>query len=101
MYTSGSTGVPKGVMISHRSIVNYSCYAARRFEVQQGEGSAVVSSLGFDLGLTGFYPPLLSGKAVRIGGDGRQMGALLEEGEIRDLAPLKLTPSHLQMLLRM
>jgi len=100
MYTSGSTGQPKGVMVEHRNLVNYTYQAVQRFEVALGSGSLIGTSLGFDLALTGLYPPLVCGKPVRLFADTQDLQglstALLSS---RDLAPVKLTPSHLTALL--
>jgi amino acid adenylation domain-containing protein len=99
IYTSGSTGRPKGVMIEHRSIVNYAQFVVRRFGVDEGGGALVGTSLNFDLGLTGLYPPLLCGRPVHLCGDANDPSSWrrhLDAGSL--LAPVKLTPSHLAML---
>ncbi len=99
IYTSGSTGRPKGVMVEHRSIVNYALHIVRCFGVEEGGGALVGTSLNFDLGLTGLYPPLLCGRPVRLCADGNDPAAwrrYLAAGE--RLSPVKLTPSHLAML---
>ena len=100
MYTSGSTGQPKGVMVEHRNLVNYTYQAVQRFDVARGTGALIGTSLGFDLALTGLYPPLVCGKPVRLFADTQDLqglGAALLSS--RDLAPVKLTPSHLTALL--
>jgi amino acid adenylation domain-containing protein len=99
IYTSGSTGTPKGVMIEHRSIVNYVLHASRQFDVASGGGSLVCTSASFDLMLTGLYPPLLCGRAVRMCTEEHGVPALAKEvKQCSSLAPLKLTPSHLWLL---
>jgi len=99
IYTSGSTGKPKGVMVEHRNIVNYAVHIARQFDVDAGEGSLVCTSISFDLMLTGLYPPLLCGRAVRLCPDERGLPALTAELlKCTNLSPLKLTPSHLGLL---
>ncbi|HEX3757326.1 MAG TPA: amino acid adenylation domain-containing protein [Kofleriaceae bacterium] len=99
IFTSGSTGRPKGVMIEHRSIVNYASHVARQFDVAGGDGALIFTSFQFDLTLTGVYPPLVCGRALRLCPEGNDLAAwragLLAAS---NLAPVKLTPSHLALL---
>ncbi len=66
IYTSGSTGKPKGAMITHGGLSNYLQWAAENYRVGEGTGSAVHSSLSFDLTVTSLYVPLLAGKTVHL-----------------------------------
>jgi amino acid adenylation domain-containing protein len=99
MFTSGSTGRPKGVMVEHRGVVNYALHTLRQQDHEAGDGSLILTSLSFDLALTGLYPTLLSGKTVRLGSPGQDLDAWRRQLlAATNLAPLKLTPSHLSLL---
>jgi amino acid adenylation domain-containing protein/non-ribosomal peptide synthase protein (TIGR01720 family) len=99
IYTSGSTGKPKGTMILHSGMVNYLSWCTKTYNVANGEGSTVNSSLGFDATITSLFSPLLVGKMVVL---------LSEEGEIEALKTalcsntkfslVKITPAHLEIL---
>src|SRR5207244_12636192 len=49
MYTSGSTGEPKGVMVAHRSAVNTIDAINERFGIGETDRVLAVSALDFDL----------------------------------------------------
>ena len=99
IYTSGSTGKPKGTLITHRGLTNYLSWATIAYNVDEGNGSPVQSSIGFDATITSLYTPLIVGKTVTL---------LSEEEEIETLSHLlnsesnfslvKLTPAHLKVL---
>ncbi|MBZ5521196.1 MAG: non-ribosomal peptide synthase/polyketide synthase [Acidobacteriia bacterium] len=98
IYTSGSTGKPKGVGVTHGGLANYLNWARVAYKVEQGRGSVVHSSLGFDLTVTSLYPALLSGGCVTVLRQDARAEELARNLEWSDYSLLKLTPSHLQML---
>ena len=60
MYTSGSTGQPKGVEILHRSIVRLVC-GARFMRLDDGVVMLHAAPLGFDASTLEVWGPLLNG----------------------------------------
>jgi non-ribosomal peptide synthetase component F len=58
LYTSGSTGQPKGVLVSHGSLASYVETAARSFEIQPGDRVLQFASLGFDTSAEEIFPCL-------------------------------------------
>jgi len=71
LFTSGSTGAPKGVAVSNRNLVHYTSAIAQRLT---GEGLtaladwqfALVTSLAADLGYTSLFPALCAGATVHV-----------------------------------
>ncbi|OLF09114.1 hypothetical protein BLA60_21300 [Actinophytocola xinjiangensis] len=85
IYTSGSSGRPKGVVVEHRSVVDYLSWVSTEY----APGTSVVhSSFSFDLTVTALWGPLVSGGTVVL--------ADLEDGH--DCTFVKATPSHLGLL---
>jgi amino acid adenylation domain-containing protein len=99
MYTSGSTGQPKGVMVSQVGLVNYLNWCIQAYKMEEGRGSIVHSSIGFDLTLTSLFAPLLVGKSVRLLDEYGSLEALGVALQTHDnLSHVKMTPSHLEGL---
>ncbi|MEJ6981955.1 non-ribosomal peptide synthase/polyketide synthase [Pedobacter sp. P351] len=101
IYTSGSTGQPKGVMIEHKSLLNYVVNKKTRYitETEGNAGSFVHLSYTFDASLTAIFMPLLSGKLMVIGS--KQVANVFEDPNLWKYAPydfIKLTPIHLGLL---
>ncbi|WP_052808562.1 non-ribosomal peptide synthetase [Streptomyces cyaneogriseus] len=101
MYTSGSTGGPKGAMLSHRQVANYLLWAVETYLPPEADGAVPVhSSLSFDLTVTSLFAPLLAGRRLLFPDDDGTPGRALRACAASDsgLAFVKLTPSHLAML---
>lgn len=64
LYTSGSTGQPKGVLISQANLVNYLCWAAETFFDDQIALIPTLTRLTFDASLKQLLAPLLAGRPV-------------------------------------
>lgn len=98
VYTSGSTGQPKGVRISHGSLGNYLTNAVRHYVSAPSSSFALFTSISFDLTVTCIFTPLVSGNKVVIYKEIDNV--LLIEKVLTEAKSniIKLTPSHLQIV---
>jgi amino acid adenylation domain-containing protein len=99
MYTSGSTGQPKGILVPQRGLVNYLTWCLAAYPVSTGSGAPVHSSIAFDLTVTSLFVPLLAGRTVYLLPHGNAIDLLREAFRARaDFSFVKLTPAHLEVL---
>ena len=99
LFTSGSTGQPKGVMIHHRALVNYVSWCVSAYQFQKGNGAPLISSLSFDLPITALFGSLISGRPLHILSEHESLDALVERLSVKtEFSLVKLTPAHLNVL---
>ncbi len=69
LYTSGSTGVPKGCQLEHRNLVAFCHWYHRYYDLHAGDKVAAYASYGFDANMMDMYPALTCGASVYIIGE--------------------------------
>lgn len=61
LYTSGTTGKPKGVVVEHRNVLALLRWAHQTFSVQELSGVLASTSLSFDVSVFEIFTPLCAG----------------------------------------
>lgn len=97
IFTSGTTGKPKGVVVPHDGLTNYLCWAKKQYNGTQT--FALYSSVAFDLTVTSLFVPLISGGTVRIYPESGKRGTVIRDVFADNAVDVvKLTPSHLGLV---
>ena len=99
VFTSGSTGQPKGVLVAHRSLVNYLGWAQELTDFGEEDATPCFASLGFDHAVTCLWLPLVVGGSVQLVPDSWDPRPWLAPRE-RPFAFVKITPSHVRLFER-
>jgi amino acid adenylation domain-containing protein len=87
LYTSGSTGSPKGVMLTHRNALSFVEWAVDRFAVGAGDRLSSHAPFHFDLSVFDIFGAALAAAPVHLlaggeGGFGSAMAALVRDQAI-------------------
>lgn len=69
VFTSGTTGEPKGVVVTHRSVVNHNLYIAERLGLSSEDRVLQFAPLNFDAAVEEIFPVLTRGGGVVVRGE--------------------------------
>jgi amino acid adenylation domain-containing protein len=101
LYTSGSTGAPKGAVVERRGMLNHLHAKVADLEVGAGDRVAQTAPLVFDISLWQLLTPLLAGARVDILPDevAQNAARLVPAVRQRGTTVLELVPTLLRLLL--
>lgn len=97
LYTSGSTGSPKGVVITHRAIDNRLRWMQAEFEIGADDRVLQKTSIGFDVSVWELFWPLLVGSCLVVAPPGahRDPQALADLVVAERITTMHFVPSML------
>lgn len=101
LFTSGSMGTPKGVLVEHQSLLNYVVASSRALALERCRQFAMTSTVAADLGHTTLFGALFNGATLHVAADADVQDAARFAGFLAGGAIdcLKIVPSHLAALL--
>ncbi|WP_345890042.1 amino acid adenylation domain-containing protein [Paenibacillus dendritiformis] len=100
IYTSGSTGRAKGVMIEHKSVVNFFDGMAECIDFSEGKKILALTTISFDIFVLEALLPLTRGLTVVMADEEMQKNPRLLAEFIRhhEIDMLQTTPSMMRLL---
>lgn len=100
IYTSGTSGKPKGVLIKNQNLVNYITWVSETLGLGPRDKTILTSSFAFDLGYTSLYSSILNGGQLHILSLATYLlpRKLLNYIKENAISYLKITPSFFSLL---
>jgi amino acid adenylation domain-containing protein len=97
LYTSGSTGAPKGVMLPHAALANLAGWLQRRFPLGPQDAVLHKTAVAFDVAVIEWLWPLIAGARLVVAGpdDHRDPGRLAGLVAAEAVTVLQFVPSLL------
>ena len=101
LYTSGSTGLPKGVMITHKNALSFVEWGAEQFEISEKDVLSSLAPFHFDLSVFDLYVSLLKGACLvlmdqKTAKNPLMLSTLMDE---KHISVIYTTPTLLKLIL--
>ena len=97
VFTSGSSGRPKGVIVTHKNIINLVQWSLTQYSEEEFSSTLFSSSIAFDLSMFEIFCALASGGKIVIV---RDVLELIDNQSIDDITLLNTVPTSAQLLLQ-
>lgn len=98
LYTSGTTGNPKGIMVENEQLLNYVQTFIDYFGVSETDAILSQSTIAFDTSVEEIYPVLVSGGQLVIADDNRDFEALIQLCETHKITLFTANPFAIHYL---
>ncbi|MCE9604697.1 MAG: methenyltetrahydromethanopterin cyclohydrolase [Planctomycetia bacterium] len=100
LYTSGSTGLPKGVEIPQRAVVNFLTSMAKQPGLRSSDAVLAITTLSFDISVLELYLPLIVGAKVVLATRSQAADGLWLAENIarREVTVVQATPATYRLL---
>ena len=64
IYTSGSSGIPKGVCVNHNNVINFIKWSKKKFKIQSKDNITNLNPMYFDNSVFDFYNSIFNGATM-------------------------------------
>lgn len=102
IFTSGTTGNPKGVPITHGALVNYLTWFIKQSNITDIDKTVLFSSMAFDLGHTIIWSALTTGAHLHLINQTQNLEFLEHINSFltdHEISYIKCTPSHFKLII--
>jgi polyketide synthase PksJ len=101
LYTSGSTGIPKGVAVPHGALANFLLSMAEMPGITEANGTLAITTISFDISALEIFLPLITGGRFDLvsTADSRDGGKLMEILDRTKATVKQATPATWRLLI--